>query len=72
MEDIAEVFSVFVVSDNAPTGNTIADQKIQAMYGRSELVQLRNEIRQTAIVRAMVFGQWKQSKHKVKMAKLPS
>ncbi len=63
-EDIAEVFSVFVVSDNPPTGNTIADQKINAMYGRPELVSLRNTIRQQAIVRAMIPGQWKHSKRK--------
>ncbi len=63
-EDIAEVFSVFVVADNPPTGNTIADQKINAMYNRPELVQLRSDIRQQTIVRTMQPGKWKHSKRK--------
>lgn len=45
-EDIAEVFSVFVVKDK-PTGNSIADQKIKLLYDFPELVSLRNDIRAT-------------------------
>ncbi|MEM7573319.1 MAG: hypothetical protein AAF433_10480 [Bacteroidota bacterium] len=44
-EDIAEVFSFFVTSAAAPTGNSIADQKIQLMYEYPELVSLREDIR---------------------------
>ena len=69
-EDIAEVFAVFVVQDNQPTGNTIADQKIKAMYGRPDLVRLRSAIRQQTVVRTMQPGKWKHSKHKAKKAHL--
>ncbi len=57
-EDIAEVFSVFVTQDAQPTGNTIADQKVNLMYARPELVQLRKEIRKDPVLRAMVPGSW--------------
>ena len=70
-EDVAEVFAVFVTADAAPTGNTIADQKIQAMYNRPELVELRRKIRQDNIVRAIVPGSWKQKKVKFKKLKKP-
>lgn len=57
-EDIAEVFSVFVTQDNAPTGNSIADQKVLAMYNFPELVQLRNTIRTQPALRALKPGSW--------------
>ena len=57
-EDIAEVFSVFVTAANAPTGNTIADQKVKAMYNYPELVTLRNEIRKNDVIRALKPGKW--------------
>ncbi|MFK7907053.1 MAG: hypothetical protein AB8B69_18100 [Chitinophagales bacterium] len=65
-EDIAEVFTVFVTSNQAPRGNSIADQKVKAMYGHPELVKLRDEIRQSSTVRAMKAGSWKRPncKHK--------
>ncbi len=44
-EDSAEVFAVFVTSKNKPTGNAIADQKINLMYTYSDLVSLRDYIR---------------------------
>ena len=44
-EDIAEIFAVFVTRSNQPTGNTIADKKVQLMYDYPELVELRNYIR---------------------------
>ncbi len=65
-EDIAEVFSVFVTSNQAPRGNSIADQKVKAMYERPELVKLRDEIRQSSTVRAMKAGSWKRPKCKHK------
>ena len=44
-EDMAEVFAFFVAKD-APSGNTIADQKIKMLYDFPELVELRSAIRQ--------------------------
>ena len=44
-EDIAEVFTAFVIKENKPTGNTIADQKVKSFYGFPELVTLRKNIR---------------------------
>ncbi len=57
-EDIAEVFTVFVVQDQAPSGTTIADKKIQLMYDFPELVSLRNQIRNDPTLRAMEPGSW--------------
>ena len=61
-EDIAEVFTTFVVTDNAPTGNSIADQKIRLMYEFPELVQLRDHMRKQPHVRAMKPGSWTKKK----------
>ena len=61
-EDVAEVFTTFVVSDNAPTGNTIADQKVKLMYEYPELVQLRTHLRAQPHVRAMKPGSWTKKK----------
>lgn len=44
-EDIAESFMLFVLS-NRPTGNSIAEQKIQFFYSYPELVKVRNSIRE--------------------------
>jgi len=44
-EDIAESFMLFVLS-NRPTGNSIAEQKIQFFYSYPELVKDRNSIRE--------------------------
>ena len=44
-EDSAEVFAVFVTSQNAPNGNTIADQKLKLMHTYPEFVTLRGYIR---------------------------
>ena len=44
-EDVAEVFTLFVILDSKPTGKRIADKKIQAMYDFPDLVRLRNDIR---------------------------
>lgn len=57
-EDVAEVFTVFVTQDNMPAGNTIADQKVRALYNYPELVSLRDEIRQDPVVSAMAPGSW--------------
>ncbi len=46
IEDIAEVFSVFITSDEKPTGNSIADRKVLLMYESSELVNFREHTRQ--------------------------
>lgn len=70
-EDIAEVFTIFVTTNAAPTGNTIADQKVKAMYNRPELVQLRAKIRQSAVVRAIAPGSWNKRKPYFKKVKQP-
>lgn len=44
-EDIAESFMLFVLS-NRPTGNSIAEQKIQFFYSYPDLVKLRDNIRE--------------------------
>ena len=44
-EDVAEVFTHFVINDNFPQGNTIADQKINAMVARQELLNIRMHMR---------------------------
>ncbi len=49
-EDIAEVFTFFVINNTAPKGTTIADQKIKMMYEYPELVQLRDRIRSSGSV----------------------
>ena len=63
-EDIAEVFSVFVTADSEPSGNTIADRKVKAMYGHPELVELREKIRKNEVVRTLKAGSWKRTKCK--------
>lgn len=65
-EDVAEVFAVFVTSNQAPRGNSIADQKVRAMYERPELMDLRDKIRGSAVVRSMKAGTWKRPKVKCK------
>ena len=64
-EDIAEVFTYFVVQDERPVGNTIADQKVQLFYQFPELLQLRKEIRKSPIVRAMKPGAWVNNKKRI-------
>ena len=44
-EDVAEVFSHFVMLNDIPAGKTIADQKIKLFYKYPELVILRDKIR---------------------------
>ena len=46
VEDIAEVFSVFITASDKPSGNTIADKKVLLMYESSELIDFRNHTRQ--------------------------
>ena len=43
-EDLAETFAVFVTEDR-PTGNTIADQKVELLWSDPSMVELRNQIR---------------------------
>jgi len=57
-EDIAEVFSVFVTQENIPSGNTLADKKVKMMYEYSELVTLRDEIRNNPLLRRIKPGSW--------------
>lgn len=45
VEDLAEVFRVFVMEDAPKNTKDIKDQKVQFLYGYKSLVQLRNEIR---------------------------
>jgi len=61
-EDVAEVFTVFVTMDSRPTGNSIADQKIKAMYEFPELVELRDQIRTQPSLRALKPGSWVKSR----------
>ena len=51
IEDIAEVFSVFITADNKPTGDTIADKKVLLMYDSAELVAFRNYTRDNITLR---------------------
>lgn len=44
-EDIAEVFTTFVIRDSGPKGSSIAEKKIQLMYAHNELIELREYIR---------------------------
>lgn len=44
-EDIAEVFTNFVIKKEKPTGATIAEKKMLLMYDRTALVDFRNHIR---------------------------
>ncbi len=57
-EDIAEVFSFFITEPNMPNGNSIADQKIKLLYEFDELVELRQEIRQSNNVQGLRAGSW--------------
>lgn len=43
-EDLAETFTVFVLEDR-PTGDTIADQKVQFLWTDPDMVELRDRIR---------------------------
>ena len=43
-EDLAETFTVFVLEDR-PTGDTIADQKVQFLWADPDMVELRDRIR---------------------------
>ena len=43
-EDLAETFTVFVLNDR-PTGDTIADQKVQFLWDDADMVELRDRIR---------------------------
>lgn len=43
-EDLAETFTVFVLNDR-PTGDTIADQKVNLLWADAEMVALREQIR---------------------------
>jgi len=45
VEDIAEVFTNFVLIENQPTGTAIKDQKILRMYDEAALIGIRNFIR---------------------------
>ena len=52
-EDVAEVFTHFVVREDRPAGHSIAEQKILSLYAYPELVRLRADIRQNPAVRAL-------------------
>ena len=44
VEDLAEVFATFVTEDR-PTGSSVADQKVQMLWTDADLVTLRDQIR---------------------------
>ncbi len=66
-EDVAEVFATFVTSTTNVTPSTIAEQKIQVMYNRPELVALRDFIRgninrsKSSSAYLPVAGSWKNA-----------
>ncbi len=45
-EDIAEVFTFFVMANENPPGTTIAEQKVRILFEYPELVSLRKKIRE--------------------------
>ncbi len=49
-EDIAEVFAGFVVHSDVGQGDSVAEQKMRMMYDFPELMNLRNQIRQSGIL----------------------
>jgi len=57
-EDIAEVFTFFITESEKRTGNTIADQKVNLMYEFEELVEMRDQMRQSVPVLALRPGSW--------------
>ncbi|NAS31075.1 hypothetical protein GTQ40_08850 [Flavobacteriaceae bacterium R38] len=59
-EDIAEVFTRFVLDANRPGGTTVADQKVQLLYDYNELLQIRDHIRrnQQQTGRALKIKRW--------------
>ena len=69
-EDIAEVFTNFVIKKEKPTGATIAEKKMLLMYNRTDLVDFRNHIRNNLSLRGRGSnasfelpkpGAWKQA-----------
>lgn len=69
-EDIAEVFTNFVVKKDKPSGATIAEKKMLLMYDRTALVDFRNHIRKNLNLRGRGAnasfelpkpGAWKQA-----------
>lgn len=63
-EDIAEVFTTYVIEDDVRNGNKIADQKIQLLDAYEELRELRELIRSVPVVRMI------NEKHKSKFRKI--
>lgn len=60
-EDFAEVFSFFVTQEEAPKGNSLADQKIRLLYEFPELVSLREEIRGNGVTLSLRAGSWQDN-----------
>lgn len=60
-EDFAEVFSFFVTQEEAPKGNSLADQKIRLLYEFPELVSLREQIRGNGITLSLRAGSWQDN-----------
>jgi len=58
-EDIAEVFTYFIITPEKPNASTIANQKIRLLYEYPELVKLREDIRQNEAVRSLKLSNWK-------------
>lgn len=63
VEDLAEVFAVFVTSDSRPSGNLIKDKKVQFLYEYPELIDLREHMRGT-VYTLPEAGSWKRIKHR--------
>jgi len=61
-EDIAEVFTTYVIEQNVRSGHSIADKKIQLLDSYPELQSLRVQIRQVPAVR-LINNKHKKYQH---------
>lgn len=66
-EDIAEVFTTYVIEDDLRTDASIASQKIRMLDGYSELVSLRKMIRQVPAVSLITKSHMTRKKSKFRL-----
>ena len=55
IEDIAEVFSVFITASDKPSGGTIADKKVLLMYESNEIGRFSKSYKTTCIFQRIFF-----------------
>ncbi len=65
-EDIAEVFTHFVLEEYPRNGNTIADQKVNMLYTYPELLEIKRDIRTHPIARTLTPRSWDRTTRLVK------